>query len=80
MNPVYTQSETFELKIVNNCPNDVLSNIVNSITDYDGCASPPCEYTYYIGEHTDNFAYNGKVAFKYDAAKPLSHERFHASW
>ena len=63
MNPIYTQTETFELKIVNNCPSDVLTNLVNSFTDYDGCASPPCEYTYYIGEHTDNFAYNGKTAF-----------------
>ena len=38
------------------------------------------DYTYYIGENTDDFVYNGEPAFTYDATRPLVHQRFSAEW
>ena len=81
MNPIYTESQKFELKIVNDCTSDTLTRLEESFTTFDGCVSPPCnEYTYYIGEHTDNFAYLAKQAYEYTASRPLTHQRFSASW
>ena len=81
MNPIKNFTKTFEITIVNDCLLDQLTLDTESITSYVGCPSTPCnEYTYYIGENTDNFDYLTKKAFEYDSNIPMIHERFFASW
>ena len=58
MNPIYKQTQSFELKIEDLCPQDTLTLANNNF---------PAEYIYYIGEKTDAVVYNAIPAWKYNS-------------
>ena len=60
MNPIYSEVYILTLTVVNTCPTDTLTMYQSSFVDY----------TYYIGEDTDNF---GASAFEYSASRPKDH-------
>ena len=74
MNPIWTETNTFKINIVDRCPTDTISLVSGSSTFAD--------YVYYINEHTDAMTYNSQVAYKYNSggSGPLTHQRFYASW
>ena len=59
--PPYEETQTFKITVNNDCPNDKLTLITDSgeNTFPDNVSG----YTYYIGEHTDKFIYDGRAAF-----------------
>lgn len=76
MDPPFSETNTFKITIVNSCTADTTT----LITDTGENTFPASDYTYYIGERTDNFLYDGVNAFTYSATKPFTHQRYHASW
>lgn len=70
MDPIYEETKTFELTITNQCTTDKITLLEENFEDY----------IYYIGEHTDAFVYHGTPAYTFGSAKPLTHQRFYASW